>query len=68
MVINAGDADIANDGPSHTSGVHQGNSIGNFAKQVGHNPDGTRTAASATGIDPDAHGPIDPRMPNLPPP
>lgn len=68
MVINAGDADIANDAPSHTSGINQGNAIGNYEKQKGHLPDGKRTAASATGIDPDAHGPIDPRMPNLPPP
>jgi hypothetical protein len=68
MVINAGDADIANDAPSHISGINQGNAIGNYEKQKGHLPDGKRTAASATGIDPDAHGPIDPRMPNLPPP
>jgi hypothetical protein len=68
MVINAGDADIANDAPAHVSGINQGNSIGNYEKQKGHLPDGKRTAASATGIDPDAHGPIDPRMPNLPPP
>jgi len=29
--------------------------------------DGRVTAARSTGIDPSAHGPIDPRMPNLPP-
>jgi len=68
MVINLGDADVANDAPAHTPGVNQGNSVGNFTSQVGFNPDGTRTAASATGIDPGHHEPIDPRMPNLPPP
>lgn len=68
MVIDAGDADVANDASSHTSGVNQGNATGNFAAQAGHNADGTRTAESATGIDPASSGPIDPRMPNLPPP
>jgi hypothetical protein len=36
-------------------------------KQPGHNADGTVTAARSTGINPKAHEPIDPRMPNLPP-
>ena len=31
-------------------------------------PDGRRTAEPLTGIDPGHHGPIDKRMPNLPPP
>ena len=68
MVIDAGESDVANDAPAHTPGVNQGNSIGNYTKQAGHNADGTRTAESATGVDSAASGPIDPRMPNLPPP
>jgi hypothetical protein len=67
MVINTGKPDVKQDASAHTSGVGQGNSVGNYEKQAGHLPDGRRTAASATGIDPGSHGPIDPRMPNLPP-
>ena len=53
--------------PAHTPGIKQGNSIGNYESQVGHNPDGTSTARRSTGVDPGAHGPIDPSMPNLSP-
>ena len=67
MVINTGKPDTTQDAASHVAGINQGNAIGNYAKQVGHLPDGRRTAASATGINPGAHGPIDDRMPNLPP-
>jgi hypothetical protein len=67
-VINAGKADVKQDAPAHTPGVKQGNSVGNYEKQVGHRPDGTRTDAASTGIDPGAHGPIDPAMPSLSPP
>ncbi len=67
MVINTGNPDTTQDASAHTPGINQGNSVGNYAKQVGHLPGGKRTAASATGINPSAHGPIDERMPNLPP-
>jgi len=67
MVINIGKPDTTPDAPAHTPGNHQGNAVGNYEKQVGHLPDGRRTGASATGINPGKHGPIDPRMPNLPP-
>ena len=67
MVINTGKPDTTQDAPTHVDGVNQGNSVGNYEKQVGHLPDGKRTAASATGINPSMHGPIDKRMPNLPP-
>jgi len=40
---------------------------GNYEKQVGHLPNGKSTAARSTGVAPDAHEPIDPRMPNLSP-
>jgi hypothetical protein len=67
MVINTGKPDTTQDAASHTPGINQGNAVGNYEKQVGHLPDGRRTAASATGIDPGKHDPIDPAMPNLPP-
>jgi hypothetical protein len=67
MVINTGTPDTTQDAPAHTPGINQGNSVGNYEKQTGHLPGGKRTAASATGINPGAHGPIDERMPNLPP-
>jgi hypothetical protein len=57
----------AADLPAHTPGVKAGNSKGNYEKNGGHLPDGTRTARASTGINPDAHGPIDPSMPNLSP-
>lgn len=55
------------DMPAHTAGINQGNAKGNYEKQVGHRPDGTSTAARSTGVNPDAHEPIDPSMPNLSP-
>ena len=68
MVIETGKADITQDAAAHTPGNNQGNSTGNYAKQKGHLPDGKRTAEASTGINPGAHGPIDPRMPSLSPP
>ena len=41
------------DAPAHTPGVQQGNTVGNYEKQAGHLPDGRRTDAAATGINPD---------------
>lgn len=55
------------DAPAHTPGIKQGNSTGNYEKQAGHKPDGRRTARASTGVNPDAHDPIDPSMPNLSP-
>lgn len=51
--------------PSHTPGINQGNAIGNYESQAGHNPDGTSTARRSTGVN--AEEPIDPSMPNLSP-
>ena len=59
--------DTTQDAASHTPGINQGNAVGNYEKNNGILPDGRRTAASATGIDPGKHEPIDPAMPNLPP-
>ena len=68
MVIKTGKPDVTQDASAHTPGVNQGNATGNYEKQAGHNPDGTRTDRASTGINPGMHGPIDPRMPNLSPP
>ena len=67
-MINTGKPDTKQDAPAHTPGVKQGNSVGNYEKQVGHLPDGRRTDAASTGINPGKHGPIDPSMPSLSPP
>ena len=53
--------------PSHVPGIKSGNSKGNYERQSGHLPDGRRSAEAATGINPKAREPIDPRMPNLTP-
>ncbi|WP_207401233.1 hypothetical protein [Actinomadura roseirufa] len=67
-MIKVGRPDVTTDKPSHTSGVREGNSVGNYEKQPGHLPDGTSTAARSTGINPRGHDPILPGMPNLSPP
>ncbi|WP_231642183.1 hypothetical protein [Saccharomonospora sp. NB11] len=54
--------------PSHTRGVRQGNSKGNYARQPGHLPDGRSTAARSTGIRAASREPLLPGMPNLSPP
>lgn len=65
--IRTGKSDIDTQDLGHIKGINQGNSIGNYENQVGHLPDGRRTARASTGINPEAHEPIDPRMPNLSP-
>ncbi len=65
--IDLGKAEVSPDLPAHTPGINQGNAKGNYEKQVGHNPDGTSTAERSTGVNPKAHQPIDPSMPNLSP-
>lgn len=52
---------------NHVKGIKQGNSVGNYAKNVGHNADGTSDQRRSTGINATAREPIDPRMPNLSP-
>ncbi|MEA2470359.1 MAG: hypothetical protein QOE38_1358 [Thermoleophilaceae bacterium] len=66
--LKVGRPDTTPDAPSHTEGVNEGNAKGNYESQVGMLPDGRRTSESITGVDPKAHGPIDKRMPCLPPP
>lgn len=65
--IRTGQDDIGTQDLGHVKGIKQGNSVGNYEAQEGHLPDGRRTAGASTGINPDSHGPIDPRMPNLSP-
>ncbi len=65
--INLGKADVPADISAHTPGIQQGNAKGSYEKMPGHNPDGTSSAARSTGINPKAHEPIDPSMPNLSP-
>ncbi len=66
--LRLGKPDVRVDLPSHTRGVKQGNSTGNYAKQPGHLPNGRSTAARSTGIRPRTKNPILPGMPNLSPP
>jgi hypothetical protein len=56
---------VAQDASAHTPGIYQGNTPD---QQAGLLPDGRRTAAAATGVDPKSSEPIDPRMPTLTPP
>jgi hypothetical protein len=55
------------DDPTHVKGIKEGNSKGNYEKNVGHKPDGTSTAERSTGVNAKGAEPIDPRMPNLSP-
>ena len=55
------------DDPTHVQGIKEGNSVGNYEKQTGHNPDGTSDQRRSTGVNAKAREPIDPRMPNLSP-
>ncbi|MFN2629394.1 MAG: hypothetical protein ABR569_12280 [Gaiellaceae bacterium] len=66
--IKLGKPDVKHDTATHVEGVKQGNTPGNYEKSGGHLKNGRSTAARSTGINPDKHGPIDPRMPNLSPP
>jgi hypothetical protein len=65
--LRTGTPDVTQDLASHTPGINQGNAKGNYEKMPGHRPDGKSTAARSTGVSPEQHGPIDPRMPNLSP-
>ena len=66
--LKTGEPDVSPDLPSHSPGVNQGNSTGNYESSPGHLPDGRSTARRSTGIRAAHHEPIDPRMPNLSPP
>ena len=62
-----GPFEVTPDMPAHTPGINQGNAKGNYEKMAGHKSDGTSTAERSTGVNAEAHQPIDPSMPNLSP-
>jgi hypothetical protein len=64
--LRVGKPDVKPDTPAHTKGNKEGNK-GPTEKQRGHLADGRSTAERSTGVNPKAHDPIDPRMPNLSP-
>jgi hypothetical protein len=68
VTIKVGKPTIQPDAPAHVSGVKQGNSVGHSKRERGHRPDGKSTARRSTGINPKAHDPMLPTMPNLSPP
>jgi hypothetical protein len=55
--------------PGHTPGTPRGEElVRKIGREPGRDrPNQGRTARDATGINPEAREPIDPRMPNLPP-
>ncbi len=70
--LRVGRPDVRPDRPSHVAGVRQGNDSQGKALRQGLLPTAdprtaTGTAKRSTGIRPQAHAPIDPRMPNLSP-
>jgi hypothetical protein len=67
MTIKVGKAQVSHDKPAHVKSVSRGNATGNYEKMPGHLPDGRSTAERSTGINPKAHDPILPAMPNLSP-
>jgi hypothetical protein len=67
VTIKVGKRQVSPDKPAHTKGVSQGNATGNYEKMPGHLPDGRSTAERSTGVNPGAHDPILPAMPNLSP-
>jgi hypothetical protein len=57
--------------PHHVKGTPRGEErVQHKGREPGrdeHNPQGYRSARDATSIDPQAHEPIDPLMPSIPP-
>ena len=55
--------------PSHTPGTPRGEErVRSRGREAGRdNQKGVRTARDSTSVNPEAHNPIDPRMPHLPP-
>jgi hypothetical protein len=69
--IVVGKPDVKPSTPSHTFGVREGNKRTVVIREPGHEHRGPREAKAgarrSTGINPEAHRPIDPRMPILTP-
>ena len=66
--LKTGKADVEASKPSHTPGVRQGNEVGSYDKQPGHEPDDRSNARRSTGVNAKARDPILPDMPKLSPP
>lgn len=61
--------EVSPDLPSHTKGTPKGEErVMRHGREPGRGDEnGHRTARDSTSINPDLHGPIDPRMPQMPP-
>lgn len=61
--------EVTPDLPSHTPGTPKGEErVRREGREPGrHDKDPHRTARDSTSINPEAHGPIDPQMPQMPP-
>ena len=64
--LRVGRPDVRIDTPSHTPGTTKGEQVVLKSPEKGRTTK-ARTARSATSINPSLHGPIDARMPHLPP-
>ena len=53
--------------PSHTPGTSRGEEMVTRKGPEPGREKGGRTARDSTSVNPSHHGPIDPRMPNMPP-
>ncbi|HEY2154980.1 MAG TPA: hypothetical protein VGH33_05080 [Isosphaeraceae bacterium] len=54
--------------PAHTPGTPRGEELVRIAGREPGREKGRRTARDATSVNPEAREPIDPRMPEMPPP
>jgi hypothetical protein len=61
--------EVRPDLPAHTPGTPKGEEVViRHGREPGRgDPRAHRTARDSTSVNPEAHGPIDPRMPHLPP-
>jgi hypothetical protein len=59
--------DVSPDAPAHFPGARKGEEESGRGHTQREVMQGGRTARDATSINPDKRGPIDPRMPNMPP-
>lgn len=57
--------------PTHIPGAHKGEEVvmhrGREAGRAERGKNGYRNSRDSTSINPESHGPIDPRMPEMPP-
>ena len=68
--VRVGRAQASQAASAHQAGVRRGNATGNFEREQGIHAtaDGARASARrSTGVNPEGHEPLDPRMPHLTP-